>query len=133
MWPLNNKRLAVPSDRRFCRNSPLVVISTMYVLRRGVWPSTLNWIIVSDDFEHSTVGITSSFFSRVSNRGVNVLYFVAISSCCCFSRGGGRRAYSYYVACIIHILANDHAPLSRRRGGRSHYILPGSSYTLNMS
>ena len=24
----------------------------------GTWKSTLNWIMMSDDFEHSTVGIT---------------------------------------------------------------------------
>ena len=41
-------------------------------LGRGTWPSTLNWIIVSDDFELSTVGITS-FFCKVSNRGVDAL------------------------------------------------------------
>ena len=55
-----------------CRNSPLAAIINR-ALGRGTWPSTLKkWIIVSDDFEHSTVGITSFIF-RASNRGVDTL------------------------------------------------------------
>ena len=36
-----------------------------HALGGGTWPSPLNWIMVSDDFEHSTVGFTSSTGSAI--------------------------------------------------------------------
>lgn len=60
-------------------------------------PSTLNWIIGSDECEHLSVGITSSLFFRVSNRGTNVLYFSSYFELLLLFQGVGRGRRSYLL------------------------------------
>ena len=50
-----DERWTVSSGRLFCRNSPFFGGQFNHVvLGGGTWPSTLNWMIMLNNFDHST-------------------------------------------------------------------------------
>ena len=72
---------------------------------REVAEHSENWVIVSDDLEHSTVGIIFFFFFRVSNRGVNALCVLSnFDLLAAAFQGGGGVTILYQVIATMHTL-----------------------------
>ena len=58
-WPDSVVRLEIDGVQGPAWRAGTLAVFSDHAVGGGTWPSTLNWMMVSDDFEPSTAGITS--------------------------------------------------------------------------